>query len=93
MKLTCKTQPTTQPVTIEEAKSFCRILTNDDDAIISLLIDAATDNAQNVTGRQLCTATYEIVVGGEQSPLRLPKPQIKHAMSNPCGQCFLLSIA
>ena len=85
MKLTCKTQPTTQPVTIEEAKSFCRILTNDDDAIISLLIDAATDYAQNVTGRQLCTATYEIVVGGEQSPLRLPKAPLKAITSVTCN--------
>jgi uncharacterized phiE125 gp8 family phage protein len=85
MKLTCITPPTTQPVTIEEAKSFCRILTNDDDAIISLLIDAATDYAQNVTGRQLCTATYEIVVGGERSPLRLPKAPLKAIMSVICN--------
>lgn len=84
MKLTCITPPTTQPVTIEEAKSFCRILTNDDDAIISLLIDAATDYAQNVTGRQLCTATYEIVVGGEQS-LRLPKAPLKAITSIMCN--------
>ena len=85
MKLTCTTQPNTQPVTIEDAKSFCRILTNDDDAIISILIDAATDYAQNVTGRQLCTATYEIVVGGEQSPLRLPKAPLKAITSVMCN--------
>ena len=89
MKLKCKTQPTIQMVTIEEAKSFCRILTNDDDAIISLLIDAATDYAQNVTGRQFCTSTYEIVVGGQQSPLRLPKAPLKAITSVTCNSVDL----
>lgn len=85
MRLSCITQPTTQPVTVEEAKSFCRVLDSDNDAIISLLIDAATDYAQNVTGRQLCTATYEVVVGGQQSPLRLPKAPLKTIISVTCN--------
>lgn len=85
MKLTCITPPTTQPVSLEEAKNFCRILGNDDDAIISLLIDAATDYAQNVTGRQLCMATYQVVVGGKESPLRLPKAPLKAITSVTCN--------
>ena len=75
MKLTCITPPTKQQVTLEEAKNFCRILGNDDDAIISLLIDAATDYAQNVTGRQLC----------KESPLRLPKAPLKAITSVTCN--------
>lgn len=85
MKVSCITQPETQPVTIEEAKSFCRVLDNDNDAIISLLIDAATDYAQNVTGRQLCTATYQVVVDGDISPLRLPKSPLKAITSVTCN--------
>ena len=85
MKLTCITPATGTPVTLEETKSFCRALTNDDDLIFEMLINAATDFAQNVTGRQLCTATYEIVVGGEQSPLRLPKAPLKAITSVMCN--------
>lgn len=81
MKLTCITQPATLAVSIEEAKSFCRILTNDDDALIELLINASTEYAQNVTGRQLCTATYQIVIGDNQSPLKLPNSPLKDIVS------------
>lgn len=85
MKLTCITQPTEKPITLEEAKSFCRVLSNDDDAIISILIDAATDYAQNVTGRQLCEATYQIVTGALSSPIRLPKAPFKSIISVQSG--------
>lgn len=85
MKLTCITQPTATPITLEEAKSFCRVLSNDDDAIISILIDAATDYAQNVTGRQLCNATYQIVTGALSSPLRLPKAPFRTITSVTSG--------
>lgn len=85
MKLRCITQPLTQPVSVEEAKSFCRILGDDDNMIISLLIDAATDYAQNVTSRQLCTAKYEVVVGGKESPLLLPKAPLKTITSVTCN--------
>lgn len=85
MKLTCITPPTTQPVSLEEAKNFCRILGDDDNMIIPLLIDAATDYAQNVTSRQLCTATYAVVVGGKESPLLLPKAPLKAITSVTCN--------
>lgn len=89
MKVTCITQPTDLAVGILDAKNFCRVLTNDDDAIIELLINAATDYAQNVTGRQLCTATYRIVVGGLNSPLRLPKAPFKEIVSVTCNSVAL----
>ena len=85
MKLKCITQPTVKPILLDEAKSFCRVLHNDDDAIFSLLIDVATDYAQNVTGRQLCTATYEMVIGGQESPVRLPKAPLKAITSVTCN--------
>jgi uncharacterized phiE125 gp8 family phage protein len=85
MKLTCTVQPITQPITLAEAKSFCRVLTNDDDAIISLLIDAATDYAQNVTGRQLCSATFQLKTGALTSPLQLPKAPFKEITSVTSG--------
>ncbi len=77
MKLTCISQPITQPITLEEAKSFCRVMSNDDDAIISILIDAATDYAQSVTGRKICNSTFQILTGALSSPLQLPKAPFK----------------
>lgn len=85
MKLTCTIQPSVKPVTLAEAKSFCRVLSNDDDAIITLLIDAATDYAQSVTGRQLCEATFEIKAGALSSPLLLPKSPFKAITSVKSG--------
>lgn len=85
MKLTCTTAPITQPIMLTEAKSFCRVLTNDDDAILSILIDAATDYAQNVTGRQVCSATYQILTGALTSPLQLPKAPFKAITSVTSG--------
>ena len=83
MKLTCIVEPTATPITIEEAKSFCRILSNDEDATLEILIGAATDYAQNATGRQLCEATYELVT--TQSPLILPKAPLKEIVSVQVG--------
>jgi uncharacterized phiE125 gp8 family phage protein len=77
MKLTCTTQPTVTPVSLEEVKSFCRVLTNDDDAILTILINAATDYAQSVTGRQLCSATYELIASYTTSPLIIPRAPLK----------------
>lgn len=85
MKLTCTIPPIITPVTLEEAKSFCRVLSNDDDAIISILIDAATDYAQSVTGRQLCEAAFAITVGATASPLLLPKSPFKAITSVQSG--------
>lgn len=79
MKLSCIVEPTATPITLEEAKSFCRISSNDEDAALEILIGAATDYAQNATGRQLCEATYEIVT--TQSPLILPKAPLKEIVS------------
>ncbi|WP_442765107.1 head-tail connector protein [Sulfurospirillum cavolei] len=85
MKLTCITKPTAKPVTRDEIKNFCRVLHDDDDDLFDLLIDAVTDFAQNVTGRQLCTATYEVVASPKESPLRLPNAPLRSITSVTCN--------
>ena len=59
MKLVMSVQPTSTAVTLLEAKSYSRVATNDDDALIATLIDSATDYAEGRTNRQLCVASYE----------------------------------
>ncbi len=85
MKLTCMTSPTIPSTLLEEVKDFCRILDDESDAVLNILIKAAIDFAQNVTGRQLYTATYEVVVAGGDSPIRLPKAPLQEVSSVTCN--------
>jgi uncharacterized phiE125 gp8 family phage protein len=51
------TEPTVEPVTLEEAKSFCRIDGTDDDAFIERLITACRKDAEQTTNRAFITQT------------------------------------
>ena len=62
MRITQTIAPASTIVSLAEAKSFLRVLTNDDDSLISILIEAATNYAENYTSRQLISAKYRVVV-------------------------------
>lgn len=47
------------PVTLGEAKSFLRVSTTDDDTLIQIMIDAATESAESFTGRSFCSKGYK----------------------------------
>jgi uncharacterized phiE125 gp8 family phage protein len=53
------TGSTSQPVTLQEAKSHLRVTIDDDDALIQAQIEAATERVELETGRQLLHATWE----------------------------------
>jgi len=77
MKLKVITAPATTPVTLAEAKSFYRVLGSDADADITRSIEAATEHAEQITNRQLSTATYAGYLDGFVSSVKLPKPPLK----------------
>jgi uncharacterized phiE125 gp8 family phage protein len=52
--------PTSEPVTLQEAKSHLRVTTDDDDALIQSHLEAARERVELETGRQLLTATWEL---------------------------------
>lgn len=56
------TAPAVEPITFDEAKAHCRVDVDDDDALISSLIVAARQHVENVTGRQLITATWALTL-------------------------------
>lgn len=60
MSLKLITAPTTYPITLSEAKLHCRVDTSDDDTLITALITAATEMAEQLTGRALMTQTWEL---------------------------------
>lgn len=64
--------PAEEPVSLEEARGFCRVDSDfyDDDALISSLIVAARQDAEKITWRALVTQSWRMVVDRFPSPQR-----------------------
>lgn len=56
------TAPSSEPITLAEAKSHCRIDANTDDALVTALIVAAREQAEAYLGRAILTQTWERVL-------------------------------
>ena len=64
MGLKLITAPLHMPITLAEAKAHMRVDGTADDALIAGLISSAVEAAQNITRRQLVTATYDYTLPG-----------------------------
>jgi uncharacterized phiE125 gp8 family phage protein len=73
--------PAEEPVSLAEAKLHVRVDITDDDALISALITAARQAAESLTGRQIVTARWKLVLDS------FPGPSL---MGVPVGQSFSL---
>lgn len=73
--------PAEEPVSLAEAKLHVRVDITDDDALISALITAARQVAESLTGRQIVTARWKLVLDS------FPGPSL---MGVPAGQSFSL---
>lgn len=62
MPLQLVTPPSGEPVSLAEAKLHLRVDVDDDDALISSLIAAARQAAETLTGRQLISARWKLVL-------------------------------
>lgn len=56
------TPPTSEPVSLAELKTFARITSDVDNALVTSLGIAAREFVETATGRQLMTATLELVL-------------------------------
>lgn len=74
MGLVLKTAPLSYPVTLDEAKAHLNILSADDDKLISFLIAVATEQAEEITNRQLMRATYEMTMDILPDRFEIKKP-------------------
>jgi len=52
--------PSTWPVSLADVKAHCRVDLNDDDALLQTLLEAATEMAEQATGRALLPQTWEL---------------------------------
>ena len=62
MSLQLVTPPTGEPVSLAEAKLHLRVDVDDDDALIGSIISAARQAAETLTGRQLITSRWKLVL-------------------------------
>tara|TARA_R110000772_G_C13310322_1_gene440408 strand:- start:15382 stop:16062 length:681 start_codon:yes stop_codon:yes gene_type:complete len=51
--------PATTPISLAEVKAFAKITTTADDALITMMIESATDYAEKFTRRDFITRTYK----------------------------------
>lgn len=62
--LTQTSAPAEEPVSLLDAKAWCRISTDDDNATVEDLIIDAREYVERVSGRQLVTASYLLTLLG-----------------------------
>lgn len=59
MSLKLTTEPTTEPLTLSEVKSFLRLDTSDDDPVVTAILTSARKTAELYTARSFITQTYD----------------------------------
>ena len=75
MQLIQTVVPTDEPITLKEMKEFLRVLHEDDDALIGLLIIAVREHIENITNRQLESATFGLL--SHNFTCKLPKGSLQ----------------
>lgn len=82
MALKLITAPTVEPITLAEAKLQCRVDGSDEDALLTIIITAARQMAENRTGRAICTQTWELALDAfPDDDIELQKPPVQSVTS------------
>lgn len=77
MSLKLVTAPTTYPVDLATAKLHCRVDASDEDALITALITAATEMAEQKTGRALMAQTWQLTLGAFPTAIELTRVPVQ----------------
>jgi len=77
--------PGEEPVTLAEAKSFCRIDGSDEDALVNALIAAARLQVESLTGRALITQTWRLTMACAPRLVELPVIPVAALVAAPDG--------
>lgn len=74
--LVLDTAPAAEPISTAEAKTQARIDISDDDTYVDTLVASARSYVENITGRQIITATYNLYLPYFPEKIILPKPPL-----------------
>jgi len=77
--------PGEEPVTLAEAKAFCRIDGSDEDALVNALIAAARLQVESLTGRALITQTWRLTMACAPRLVELPVIPVAALVAAPAG--------
>lgn len=64
-------------ITLEEAKVYLRVDSEDENALISAMIDTAEKHVEVATGRVLLTTTFELVYDEISDSIEIPKSPLQ----------------
>jgi len=64
-------------ITLEEARAYLRVDSEDENALISAMVDAAEKHVESLTGRVLLTATFELVYDEVSSSVEISKSPLQ----------------
>ena len=81
MALKLITAPSTYPVDLASAKLHCRVDIADDDTLITALITAATEMAEQKTGRAIMTQTLELTLDAFPDAFELTRVPVQSVTS------------
>jgi len=81
MRLKLKTAPSTEPITLDQAKLHLRVDTGDDNALISMLITTAREMAEKETKRAFITQIWQMTLDAAESEIEIPKPPLQSVES------------
>lgn len=78
-------EPTGTPVTLAEAKAQCRVLDDDEDALIEGLMAAATAMVEDYTGRSLTAQTWRLTLDEFNDRILLPRGPVQSITAFTCA--------
>lgn len=82
------TAPTTEPISLTEAKLHLKVDNSDDDTLISSLIKAARQSAENFTNRALSSQVLELILDDfPEKEIVLPRPPVETLTSIKYTNC------
>src|SRR5690242_18545156 len=92
MNIKVITPPTSEPITLEEAKLHLRVDGVDDDTLITMLITAAREEVERLSFHALMTQTLELILdvwpydksvfpGWPYGKIKIPRPPLQSVTS------------